>query len=169
MSDTSVKDRSDRPDYGIEVVDALPAKPKRKGGGGGRSSVYDALLPQVAAHGAELDDEGEGGGSWVRLATFHTRYGAQTAANSLNKQERQVKYPGNAEDWEFTGIRAQDDEQGNEVDESYLFARYNGEAIEYVPPTETSEEDADETVDEADSDVDEDEDEDGEDIFEVDE
>jgi len=169
MSDTEVKERSDRPDYGIELVDELPPKPKRKGGGGGRSSVYDALLPQVAAHGDELDEDGNGGGRWVRIGTFHTRYGAQTAANSLNKQERQVKYPGEVEAWEFTGIRAQDDENGVEVDESYLFARYNAEAIEYVPPAETSEEDADETVDEADPEVDADEDEDGEDIFEVDE
>lgn len=156
--------RSERPDYEVVLVDELPPKPKRKGGGGGRSSVYDALLPQVAQHGDTLDEEGNGGGKWVRIGTFHTRYGAQTAANSLNKHERQVSYPGDPDSWEFTGIRAQDAEDGTEVDESYLFARYNGEAIEYVPPVETS--------DEVESDSDEDDDEaeeDGEDIFEVDE
>lgn len=175
MSDTDTE-RSDRPDYGIELVDELPPKPKRKHSGGGRSSVYDPLLPQVAAYGAELeeDDEGNvtGGGRWVRLATFHTPYGAQTAANSLTKQERKVAIPGDVEAWEFAGRR--DTEEGSS--DSYLFARYNAEAIEYVPPTEDADVDEDADADKAEEDSDAEVDEDGdvegsedeEDIFEVD-
>ena len=169
---TDTEDRSARPDYGIELVDDLPPKPKRKGGGGGRTSVYDKLLPQVAAHGSPVDDEGNGGGRWVRLAVFHTRYGAQTAANSLRKGDRNVTVPGNLDDWDFVGRRSEDS------DESYLFARYNAEAIEYVPEDESDDEsDADEDAPESDvSDADEVEldddaevEDDDEDIFEVDE